>query len=312
MLAFLIATTIGAMAPQGAPTLAVVVTRRTSVTPTLALGLANRVSSTLAAAGFTVPASPMQVLAAIASAQGPDPSTCAGRRPCAAQLGSLAHVDAVVTVEAGTVEGVFAFHLEAIASSDGQLLAKRDFVQPKRGPKNTVERETKVFADQFRDAWSKVPSTEAPPPLPPPPPPPPEAEAPPVSGPASPNGAGSDVPRQDTAPSAPPTSVAVSGRVEPPPSKSAAPYVTGGLCVVALAATGTFTGIGMVQRNQLNSGLTMTSGGAAASPLTYRQAQSIAARSNTSFTIATIAGGTALAFAAITGVLAAKLWGGSP
>jgi hypothetical protein len=258
------------------PRLAVVVTQRTGLSPERADAIAQKVSDALSTRGVDIAsgakASAKALSAAAIFSGGVD---CQGKRTCVSGLGRVLRVWGVLAVELADLDGTLAVHLELVDSDKGDRHAEIDVVLPtKRAEAEITPKvvpiisEVKAALEKARpaDAAEEAPSATSPPVAPPPEP---EAFVPAV-----------EAPHRRATPSRAPAVLAF------------------GVGVAAAAISVVFVVLAGQARSELDAHTMMMS----AFDVTRAQAQSLATRANTDYSIA-LGCGIAAAVMVLTGGL---------
>lgn len=281
----LIQSLLRAPAPTETPTVAVVVTRRPGPVnkPNKKIAASiEQISVGLAAAG-------LKLLGKVTDDPGCDGAACAAR------VGQSLQVDALITLGIDQNNEMTVFHLEGFASADGTRLSWRDFVLVPGNDHAAVASEARAFADFLRASWR--PRRKSPETLPVAPPPPAPAVVPPMvqATPSPPS------PGAEAAPSTvkvkeleaiTPRDEAVTGpsaaQTVAPPSPNTLrrwlPFASGGVAAAAAVTAITLLAVGYTERSRLDAGINRGPDGMLESPLSYRDASTLAASANAKLT----------------------------
>lgn len=147
LLASVVAGLLSASPPLS---LGIVVARRTGMSLAEGQALARDTAKALAEAGLVGAKPPDVALAELARLSVTDTATCAGRRPCLAQLGRELHVDFLLGLSVANLEGDQSVALELIRVADETLLDKDSLLLAHKA-RPTAALLQRV-ADKFRQA----------------------------------------------------------------------------------------------------------------------------------------------------------------
>ena len=286
MVALLLATLV-AQSPPAAPNpeLAVVVTRRSGMSVSQAEAVGDVVVEFLKKEGLTVLMGPKDGAKQLAVLGVKDSADCDGKRPCVAGLGRVLRAAVVVGVEVAELEGSLAVNLEAVETDRADRLAQKDALVAMKTYSADLEPTLSAFAAALREgvvAATTIRPFDAP-------------------------GTSSDAPKQVNLEPQPSQGVplpTVAGR-----GPGAGVWVTGGAAVAAAAVAITFLAIGLSAKGELDGALRPASD-PPVYELTQPQAEALAGRANTAFSVSLGTGLGAVALGVTAGVLAAVGGGG--
>jgi hypothetical protein len=197
-----------------------------------------------------------------------DPLVCAGKRPCAARLGTDLGSTVLITVDVGHLADRMAVALEAIEPKSGKKLAARAFAMSSLGYPAGIETELKPFAQEVAQLAELKPAAVA------------AKDTPPVPSGDTPFQQSTEA-KPDLIPPPPPP---------PPVEVQSSPtrwgLLSSGALTVASAVTAiVFLSLALVNQTTLSSNHTVFMG-MTANKLTHQQALGVASDANTDFTVA--------------------------
>lgn len=245
LLAAVVSLALGAA--EASPATAVLVARRTAVTPAEGQALAVACSNLLKEAGVAIAVDPDTALKQLARVSVKDTATCNGKKACLAELGRQLKLDYVVLLSAATVDAETSVGLELLKVADEAVVAKDSLLVPRKGKPDAEL--VSGFAAKVKEVFAPAPATPDVPPVKP--------DAPKVA---------ELTPKPAELPPPPPPP-------EPAPSK-VVPYTLGGLGAAALVASGAMLAAGLSMRGSLTQG-EVGADGRVRSALTGAQAQTV-------------------------------------
>lgn len=156
----LVLVTLLAQGPSSSP--ALIITRRTGVTPADAERFAADAAAELNLRGVTLAEPPAETARKLTSAGIDDPTSCAGSRECVGKLGAVLKRAAVISFEVGEVGGELAMHLELVRAQSGERLAELNFLSEGKPTPKSWAVPLRPFATQVRAAISTLPPEDVP------------------------------------------------------------------------------------------------------------------------------------------------------
>lgn len=146
------------------PAVAVVVSRRVAVSKELADAVARQVVDALTGAGMPGVMAFDDAQKKLAAAGVADPSTCQAKRACLAKLATALQAQVIVGVDVGAVQDDTAVSVEAVGAADGLRLAQRSFLAPTEALQSAAQAELALFAAAAQTALpAKAPVRDVPP-----------------------------------------------------------------------------------------------------------------------------------------------------
>ncbi|MBI3180685.1 MAG: hypothetical protein HYZ28_00935 [Myxococcales bacterium] len=249
---------------------AVVVTRRTGLSPEEGLAIAETLSRRLASAGVLVAFGPREANARLGGHGISDTASCDGEPACALNVAVLLGTPLVVAVEIGALRKSAAIHVEVRESATGALVGEQDIVTGRGGAEPIVVPELPELGAKVRQRLESLASAKV-------------AKKQPADAPV----------KQEVVVTGPTESAAVrrSAVSAAPGQRRATPatWVAGG---VAVAAGGTAIAFAILAGSQRAPvALGATPDGRPFVPVTEDRARQLAADANGSYTASAVATG---------------------